>query len=502
MSMATKCYLLYKKTGKHVDNELRTKEELLAKLKEIMQNAGLDEDAINSTYDYQEVDDGGTSTEQNASAATEANDDEFVSKDNNDGEYFPSTNDYYSPALSDDAKGWNKLLDSLNVDSEYKPYLELREGDQGDNSGEWDVRKNAIRVLYLNSEFNKFYHALDRLPSSLSSYLKSHSHFVIVKSEYALDVIKEDMEDIVGDLLKCLRAYNEGNDKEDDRQEIFDEVKEFDEEIQNLHQMIMMVGHDNVGKYQQMANDWAAIDSQFKEYCKGQPTPSKLSQYLMDIATKKYHLGRIKMDSNDDNSTLDGSWMNPEDKATHNVRLSDNIGDYLDLKNKKMLGDADQKAVDEIIEKFKKKDITQEEANKEIHSMVSKAREQLRTSLDIFFKLMGVNDANVRNQFTSGLYRLDENEYQQNWRYLVNNYKDILKKRIDVFKKAHSNDMTAEAFDGCMNELNALLANADSMLEAVNKGDGEQLIGYAQEICKRIESVKKTTAEARKGFKK
>lgn len=500
--MATKCYLLYKKTGKHVDNELRTKEELLAKLKEIMQNAGLDEDAINSTYDYQEVDDGGTSTEQNASAPTEANDDEFASKDNNDGEYFPSTNDYYSPALSDDAKGWNKLLDGLNVDSEDKPYLELREGDQGDNSGEWDVRKNAIRVLYLNSEFNKFYHALDRLPSSLSSYLKSHSNIVIVKSEYALDVIKEDMEEIVDDLLKCIRAYNNGNDKEDDRQEIFDEVKEFDEEIQNLHQMIMMLGHENVGKYQQMANDWAAIDSQFKEYCQGKPTPSKLSQYLMDIATKKYHLGRIKMDSNDDNSTLDGSWMNPEDKSSHNVRLSDNIEDYLDLKNKKMLGDADQKKVDEIIEKFKKKDITQEEANKEIHSMVSKAREQLRTSLDIFFKLMGVNDANVRNQFTSGLYRLDENEYQQNWRYIVNNYKDILKKRIDVFKKAHSNDMTAEAFDGCMNELNALLANADSMLEAVNKGDGEQLIGYAQEICKRIESVKKTTAEARKGFKK
>lgn len=184
--MATKCYLLYKKTGKRVDNELRTKEELLAKLKEIMQNAGLDEDAINSTYDYQEVDDGGTSTEQNASAATETNDDEFVSKDNNDGEYFPSTNDYYSPVLSDDAKGWNKLLDSLNVDSEYKPYLELREGEQGDNSGEWDVRKNAIRVLYLNSEFNKFYHALDHLPSSLSSYLKSHSNIVIVKSELSL----------------------------------------------------------------------------------------------------------------------------------------------------------------------------------------------------------------------------------------------------------------------------------------------------------------------------
>lgn len=498
--MATKYYLLNKE-GKHVDDVLRTKDELRAKVKELMQTEKLDWDGIDQNYNYEEVEDGGVSSEKNASVATNDNSDDFTSQENNDGKYKFTSTSYYKPNLDNDAKGWNKILDELGVDQDYKPYLELREGAQGDNKGEWDIRKNAIRVLYLTNEFNKFYDSLSQMPSALSSYLKSDRWLGLVADQNDLDRIKKDMATIVSDILKHVKAYNESGNTQNERQDIFDEVKEFDEEIENLHEKLEEMGEDK-DTHWQMARDWASIDSKFNEYCQGKPTPEKMSNYLMEIATKQYHLGRLKMDADNKNSTLDGSWYSPEDKATHNVRISEDIKDYLDLKNTKLLGDEDQKALADIIEKFKKREITQEKANTEIHGMVSKTMEQLRASLDIFFKLMGVTDANIKNQFTAGLQRLDESEYQSNWRHLVQNYKETLKKRMDMFKKAHSNDMTAEDSDACLKELDALMANADGMLDAVNKGEGVLLLNYAKDICTRIENVKKRAAEAKKAFSK
>lgn len=65
-----------------------------------------------------------------------------------------------------------------------------------------------------------------------------------------------------------------------------------------------------------MAKLTAENDEAFKKFCEGNPTGKALSKYLMDIAINKYHLGRLKMNFKDPESTLDWSWTSPEAKES------------------------------------------------------------------------------------------------------------------------------------------------------------------------------------------
>lgn len=496
--MDTKYYLLTK-DGNRVDDVPRTREELGAKLNEIMKREHCDEDAINDRYDYQEV----SSSDTESSDGQPETNDEFKSKEDNNGEYeFSAANDISKPTIGDDEKGWNAILDQLKLPEDiaelvrkHKADLELGEN----NKGVWPIKKNAIRVLYLYNEFLKFYGEITNgeFPSALSSFMRdSGAYFRLTRSERAFDVIKKDMGHIIESMLEILGDYYTSTSPTDSIQEFYDEIKDFDEEIENVHGMIKWVGY--MPRFAKMLAD---SDEKFNKYCNGKPTGKALSAYLMDIAVNKYHLGRIKMDFKNPKSTLDWHWLNPEDTATANVRLSEDINDYLNLKNTGILGEPEKEKLDEIKRKFSNGEMKQKDAQTEINALVISSRRKLRQSLEIFFDFMGINDPNVMNQFTSGLKRLDETEYKNNWLRLVENYKEAMEKNIKRYRKAHANDMTAEDLDNCVAELELLLANADSMLEDVKNESGDKLLSDSQEICRRISDVQKKTAVAKRSFK-
>lgn len=520
MSMATKCYLLYKKTGKRVDDELRTKKELLAKLNEIMQNAGLDEDAINATYDYQEVSDDGASTETKTDAQPEKPNDEFVSKEAHDSDYNVPNDDREDAAINDDAKGWNAILgqlDSLPPDiaskvKDYKKYLEIKNPDKGVVS----LQKNAIHVLYLYNNFLNFdKYCTENFPPALSGFLKQGTAwFSFTQTEHAFDTIKTDMTDIVPQMLDELKNYFEKDSNASVREEFYDEVKDFDEEIQNLLYGIKALDENSAASQStfssqsansdgarktKLAQSVASDNEDFNQFCKGNPSGKALSDYIMNIAVKKYHLGRIKLNANDPNSTM--GWMNPEENESKNVRLSEDINDYLNLKQTKILDEKDQAEVNNIQKQFNSGKMSQKEAQSQINGLVSAARRQVKKAFKIFFDFMGITKQEVMNQFVSGIKRLDETEYKQNWSTLLENYKKTMEKNIDLYKKGHSNDMSAEDVDSCVSELEKLLDNADNMLAAVKQGDDKKLLADVQTICTVIENVKKKTAEAKKAFK-
>ena len=523
--METKYYLLNKE-GKRVDDVLRTKDELRAKVNEIMQKENCDWNAIDANYNYEEVTDGGVSSEENTAKATNANantsaDSEFKATEANDDQYdFGSANDVYTPSVSDDEEGWNGILDNLkNLPSDIaakvqdkKQYLTL-----SGNEGQWPIKKNALRVLYMYNNFLMFYDECNEtLPPAVSSFLKKgQAWFNITRTEWCFDVVKKDMKDIVDNMLDALKDYFEGNDANNDREEFYDEVKDFDEEIENIHRRIMLFekalkGGSVLTTPDKLSDDdkmrfvnQMAEDKNFVAFCNskfnGQKTPAALSAYLMNIAVNKYHLGRIKLNSNDPNSTM--SWMNPEENESKNVRLSENIEDYLDLRYVKTLDEADKKKVEEIKKEFLSGKKTQDEAKVAINTIVTESRNAIKKSLKLFFELMGITEAQKMNQFTSGLRALDDENYKKNWLRLVENYKETIKHHIEMYKKAHSNDITAEDLNACANKLETLIATADAMLEDVKKGDGTKLLSDVQSICTVIGDVRKKTAEAQKAFK-
>lgn len=515
--MVTKYYLLTK-DGKKVDDVLRTKDELRDKVNEIMQKENCDWKAIDENYTYKEVADGGVSTEENAVANTETAN--TNTSENNNAQYdFGVANDINKPTLGDDEEGWNKTLENLDhVSGEtaglvksYKKYLELTEK----NKTSWAVRKNAIRVLYMFNEFLRFYAAYgedESIPVELRSYLKEKRTFLsATRNIDGLDGIKEDMADIVEDMLESLKKYMDADDVRHSRVDFYDEIKEFDEELENLDGLFGLLAMSNrrVGTadykmVKRCAEEMAESDEDFKKFCGDNPPDNAmLSKYLKETAVKKYHLGRIKMDSNDENSTLGGvsDWVDPSGKESKNVRLSDNIEDYLNLKPARILNEEDQKKVEEIKKEFLSGKKDQKTAQVEINKLVYHARETIRKSMKTFFDFMGITDKNVMNQFMSGLKRLDETEYKNNWSRLVENYKDTMAKNIAMYKKAHSNDMTAEDIDSCVKELEKLLSTADDMLSAVNSGDGNKLLADSTAISTVIGDVQKRTAEAKKAFK-
>lgn len=509
--METKCYLL--KDGKRVDDTLYTRAELLAKLNEIMKKDNLSEDAINKMYDYQEVNEGGVSTEENTAGTPKEGTDEFASQESNNDNYgFSEENDVYQASVKDDADGWNRILDNLDqipdniaslVDS-HKEQLSITEGKKGGNVA---MKKNAIRVLYMYNEFLKFYNEYcsteGELPTSIATYLRtSMTSIKMLRKEWALDVVKKDMTSIIEDMFEAIDDYYESGDQSE-IEEFYDEVKDFDDELENIHDAINSLGV-KFPRYVQFARQLAEQDDDFNKACDGNPTPEAMSKYIMDIAVKKYHLTRIKMDYKDPDSTLGAlDWASPEDKASANVRLSENIDDYLNLKHAKILdSDADKKQVQAIVNDFKNGKKDQKTAQAEINRLVKTARDKMIASLKLFFNFMGITDTNKMNQFTSGLKRLDEPEYQNNWRSLVKHYKEAMEKKIEMFKKAHSSDMTQEDLDGCVNILDGLLKNADVMLQDVESKNGTQLMAHSREICDRIKEVKEKTAAAQKAFPK
>lgn len=519
--MEKKYIIVSKKDGKPIDNKQYTKEEFKKKAYELMQQTGLDRDSMNDAFTYQEVVEGGVSTEENTSGSPKATNGEFDSEDKSDDYEFTEKNDTYQATVSDDDEGWNKVLDNLDqippdiasLVSEHKDSLALKEGGSNGNAA---MKKNAIRVLYVYNEFLKFYNTYcandGKLPPQLAAYLRtSKPAFGVsfLREEWALDVVKKDMTSIIDDMFEALDDYYKSDDPQSEVEEFYDEVKDFDEELDNVSKVILSLqdGFKTVrlspDAKTRFARMLAETDSTFKDYCKGNPTGNALSKYLMDIAINKYHLGRFKMNFKDPESTLDGSWTSPEEKESKNVRLSEKLDDYLDLKHAKILDtDEDKKKLKEITDAFEKGDMTQKDAQGAINRLVISARDKMVESLRLFFKFVGITKTDKMNQFTSGLQRLDEPEYQNNWRSLVNHYKESIEKKIEIFKNAHSNDMTKESLDECVNILNGLLKNADVMLKDVEAKKGTQLMAHSREISERIKEVQEKTAAAQKAFPK
>lgn len=509
--MATKYILLSKQTNKPIDKRPYTIDQLKEKVYAIKKEQNLNDEQMNEAYGYLEIDDG-LPTEQNTSNTTQSVEDEFKSKENNNSKYtFSSPNDMTSSNISDDVAGWNDMLTKLksppetNI-NEFKEYLELNVNEKGN----WAIQKNAIRVLYLYNEFLKFYAECTNgnVPAGLRGYLRTcNAWFPSVKDiEESLDSIKEDMEDILKDMLDHLKNFVKGNDPVNARQEVYDEIKNFDEEIENIHTLFHKLS------YFQFDKDAVALaknNDEFKRFCGvNTPTTKLAANYFMDKATKQYHLNRIKMDFTDEDSTP--GWWSPEDKESDNVRLSDDINDYLDTKDANVLNFNQAKILDEknaqelekIKNEFKSGNMTQQKAQSDINKLVSLSRTKLRTALKLFFEFMGVQDVGIMNKFVSGLGRLDEDEYNEKWLSLVEHYKEAMKNKIQMYTKAHSSDMSDENLDLCVQELNELLNVAAAMEKDIKEKKGEQLLRDVQQICDCIAKVKTMTADAQKSFSK
>ena len=522
--MEKKYIIVSKKDGKPIDNKQYTKEEFKKKAYELMEQTGLDRDAMNDAFTYQEVSEGGVSTEENTSGSPKATNGEFDSEDKSDDYEFHDKNDTYQATVSDDDEGWNKVLDNLgqippeiaSLVSDHKDKIALSEGKKDGNIA---MKKNAIRVLYVYNEFLTFYNTYcannGELPSQLAAYLRTGKPVFglsIFRPEFAFDVIKKDMTSIVDDMFKAIDDYYKSDDPESEIAEFYDEVNDFDDELENVNvALICFKEHNNFNKEltrkakQAYARMLAEHDTDFNNFCKGKPTGDALSEYLLDIAQNKYHLTKLKMNYKDNDSKLDGlyDWVNPEEKESKNVRLSEKLDDYLDLKHAKILDtDEDKKKLKEITDAFKKGDMTQKDAQGAINRLVISVRDKMVESLRLFFKFVGITKTDKMNQFTSGLKRLDEPDYQNNWRSLVKHYKESIEKKIEIFKNAHSNDMTKESLDECVNILNGLLKNADVMLKDVEAKNGTQLMAHSREISERIKEVQEKTAAAQKAFPK
>ena len=508
--MATKYILLSKQTNKPIDKRPYTIDQLKEKVYAIKKEQNLNDEQMNEAYGYLEIDDG-LPTEQNTSNTTQSGEDEFKSKENNNSKYkFSSPNDMTSANISDDVAGWNDMLTKLksppetNI-NEFKEYLELNVNEKGN----WAIQKNAIRVLYLYNEFLKFYAECTNgnVPAGLRGYLRTkNAWFKKTRSESSLDVIKEDMESIIDDMLDELKQFSEGDDPANARQEVYDEIKEFDEEIENLSTLFNNLSDEN---YDKDAVVLAKNNDEFKRFCgDNTPTTKLAAKYFMDKATKQYHLNRIKMDFTDEDSTP--GWWSPEDKESDNVRLSDDINDYLDTKDANVLNFKQTKILDEknaqelekIKNEFKSGNMTQQQAQSEINKLVSLSKTKLRTALKLFFEFMGINDLNIMNKFVSGLGRLDEDEYNEKWLSLVEHYKEAMKNKIQMYTKAHSSDMSDENLDLCVQELNGLLNVAAAMEKDIKEKKGEQLLRDVQQICDCLAKVKTMTADAQKSFSK
>lgn len=509
--MATKYILLSKQTNKPIDKRPYTIDQLKEKVYAIKKEQNLNDEQMNEAYGYLEIDDG-LPTEQNTSNTTQSGEDEFKSKENNNSKYkFSSPNDMTSANISDDVAGWNDMLTKLkspptaNI-NEFKEYLELNVNEKGN----WAIQKNAIRVLYLYNEFLKFYAECTNgnVPAGLRGYLRTkNAWFPSLKDiEESLDSIKKDMESIIDDMLGELKKFSEGDDPANARQEVYDEIKEFDEEIENLHTLFHQLS------YLQFDKDAVALaknNEDFKRFCgNNTPTTKLVAKYFMDKATKQYHLNRIKMDFTDEDSTP--GWWSPEDQESDNVRLSDDINDYLDTKDANVLNFKQTKILDEknaqelekIKNEFKSGNMTQQQAQSEINKLVSLSKTKLRTALKLFFEFMGINDLNIMNKFVSGLGRLDEYEYNEKWLSLVEHYKEAMKNKIQMYTKAHSSDMSDENLDLCVQELNGLLNVAAAMEKDIKEKKGEQLLRDVQQICDCLAKVKTMTADAQKSFSK
>lgn len=508
--MATKYILLSKQTNKPIDKRPYTIDQLKEKVYAIKKEQNLNDEQMNEAYGYLEIDDG-LPTEQNTSNTTQSGEDEFKSKENNNSKYkFSSPNDMTSANISDDVAGWNDMLTKLksppetNI-NEFKEYLELNVNEKGN----WAIQKNAIRVLYLYNEFLKFYAECTNgnVPAGLRGYLRTCNALARpFRDEESLDQIKADMESIIDDMLDELKKFSKGDDPANARQEVYDEIKEFDEEIENIHTLFHKLS------YFQFNKDAVALaknNEEFKRFCgNNTPTTKLAAQYFMDKATKQYHLNRIKMDFTDEDSTP--GWWSPEDQESDNVRLSDDINDYLDMKDANVLNFKQTKILDEknaqelekIKNEFKSGNMTQQNAQSEINKLVSLSKTKLRTALKLFFEFMGINDLNIMNKFVSGLGRLDEDEYNEKWLSLVEHYKEAMKNKIQMYTKAHSSDMSDENLDLCVQELNGLLNVAAAMEKDIKEKKGEQLLRDVQQICDCIAKVKTMTADAQKSFSK
>ena len=508
--MATKYILLSKQTNKPIDKRPYTIDQLKEKVYAIKKEQNLNDEQMNEAYGYLEIDDG-LPTEQNTSTTTQSGEDEFKSKENNNSKYnFSSPNDMTSANISDDVAGWNDMLAKLksppetNI-NEFKEYLELNVNEKGN----WAIQKNAIRVLYLYNEFLKFYAECTNgnVPAGLRGWLRTCNSWARpFRDEESLDQIKADMESIIGDMLDELKKFSKGDDPANARQEVYDEIKEFDEEIENLHTLFHNLS------YLQFDKDAVALaknNEDFKRFCgDNTPTTKLAAKYFMDKATKQYHLNRIKMDFTDEDSTP--GWWSPEDQESENVRLSDDINDYLDTKDANVLNFKQTKILDEknaqelekIKNEFKSGNMTQQQAQSEINKLVSLSKTKLRTALKLFFEFMGINDLNIMNKFVSGLGRLDEDEYNEKWLSLVEHYKEAMKNKIQMYTKAHSSDMSDENLDLCVQELNGLLNVAAAMEKDIKEKKGEQLLRDVQQICDCLAKVKTMTADAQKSFSK
>lgn len=508
--MATKYILLSKQTNKPIDKRPYTMDQLKEKVYAIKKEQNLNDEQMNEAYGYLEIDDG-LPTEQNTSNTTQSGEDEFKSKENNNSKYtFSSPNDMTSANISDDVAGWNDMLTKLksppetNI-NEFKEYLELNVNEKGN----WAIQKNAIRVLYLYNEFLKFYAECTNgnVPAGLRGYLRTCNAWARpFRDEESLDQIKADMESIIDDMLDELKKFSKGDDPANARQEVYDEIKEFDEEIENIHTLFHKLS------YFQFDKDAVALaknNEDFKRFCgNNTPTTKLAAQYFMDKATKQYHLNRIKMDFTDEDSTP--GWWSPEDQESDNVRLSDDINDYLDMKDAnvlnfkqtKILDEKNAKELEKIKNEFKSGNMTQQNAQSEINKLVSLSKTKLRTALKLFFEFMGINDLNIMNKFVSGLGRLDEDEYNEKWLSLVEHYKEAMKNKIQMYTKAHSSDMSDENLDLCVQELNGLLNVAAAMEKDIKEKKGEQLLRDVQQICDCIAKVKTMTADAQKSFSK
>lgn len=513
--MATKYILLSKQTNKPIDKRPYTIDQLKEKVYAIKKEQNLNDEQMNEAYGYLEIDDG-LPTEQNTSNTTQSGEDEFKSKENNNSKYnFSSPNDMTSANISDDVAGWNDMLTKLkspperNI-NEFKEYLELKDNEKGN----WAIQKNAIRVLYLYNEFLKFYAECTNgnVPAGLRGYIRTRNswfpsvEFLTKKGQKALDVIKKDIEDTLEDMLDHLKNFSKGNDPVNERQEVYDEIKNFDEEIENIHALFNDLSDKN---YDKDAVTLAKNNEAFKKFCgDNTPTTKLAAKYFMDKATKQYHLNRIKMDFTDEDSTP--GWWNPEDQESDNVRLSDDINDYLDTKDANVLNFKQTKILDEknaqelekIKNEFKSGNMTQQKAQSDINKLVSLSKTKLRTALKLFFEFMGINDLNIMNKFVSGLGRLDEDEYNEKWLSLVEHYKEAMKNKIQMYTKAHSSDMSDENLDLCVQELNGLLNVAAAMEKDIKEKKGEQLLRDVQQICDCLAKVKTMTADAQKSFSK
>lgn len=500
--MATKYILLDKKTNKPIDKRPYSIEQLKEKVYAIKKEQNLSDDQMNATFGYLEIDDGTEPAEQNSSGSAQTSENEFKSAESNDDKYGFSKNNYISSAnLRDDAAGWNRIIDNVKAPSsislsDYKKYLELKEGEEGN----WAIQKNSIRVLYLYNEFLKFYAECTngKVPASLRGYLKTtNSWFNATRDEESLDVVKEDMEEIIEYLLKHLKEFSEGKDSANARQEVYDEVEDFDDEIRNIHTLLDSLKDTDFDKD---AVATAKYDEVFKRFCGDKkPTGELLSKFLMEKATKKYHLNRIKMDFTKEDSTPE--WMSPEDQESDNVRLSDDVSDYLDTKNTKIFNAAEKSKLEDIISKFKNGQMKQEAAQAEIDKLVTNASATLRKSLELFFDFMGIRKIGVMNNFMSGVHSLNEEEYKTNWTKLVENFKEAMENNIQTYSRAHSNDMAKERRDACVKELQGLIAIADNMAKDIAAANGDKLLQHAKDISTVIGKVQAMTKAAKKEFK-